>query len=241
MNSKKRTLLLTIILALLTTGLGYMYINQAVAASSAAPAIEMAEVVVPLSTIPAHVQVTQEMVEVKAVPAEAVHDQALTTVEDVVGTTTKAELYAGEQILKERLVLEETDAALSYRIPETMRAVTIPTSEVSAVAGYISQGDRVDILVTYSRELEGKTETIVYTQLQNVEVLATGPYVSSAEGSAAGVPSSLTILVNPQQAEVVAYATLNGSFHLTLRNPADTEKATVDSYGTPNFDSWKER
>lgn len=241
MNSKKRTLLLTILLALLTTSFGYLYINQMIAAADETPEIVMGEVVVPLSTIPAHVQVTQEMVEIKEMPAEAIHDQAVTSLEEIVGATTKTELFPDEQIFRERMVLQETDTELSYRIPETMRAITIPITEVSGIAGYISQGDRVDLLAVYSLEREDMTETTVYTQLQNVEVLAVGPKSVAPEGESAALPTSLTVLVNPNQAEVVTYAVLNGTIQLTLRNPADTGKTEVKSYGTANFDSWKER
>lgn len=240
MKNKKRTVVLTIVLALLTTAMAYLYITSAVAASSEVPPVEMSEVVVPLSTIPAHAKVTQEMVEVKSIPTESVHAQAITSIEGIVDATTKTELYAGEQILAERVVLDETAATLSYRIPETMRAVAIPTTEVSSIAGHLAAGDHVDIVVTYN-ETEGEEEHITsYTQLQNIEVLMIGPS-ASAEGAAVGVPSSVTLLVTPEQAEVVAYATLNGSFHMTLRNPADNEKADPASYGTKNFDSWKER
>lgn len=241
MKNKKRSLLLTVVLALLTTAIAYMYITQAVAASKEIPPVEMAEVVVPLNTIPAHVKVTEEMVEVRSIPKESLHEQAVTSVEQIANATTKSELFTGEQILVERLVLNEMEATLSYRIPESMRALTIPTTEVSGIGGHLASGDHVDVLVTYNQEEGEESKVVTYTQLQNIEVLTMGPNSVSTEEATGGVPSSITILVTPQQAEVVAYATLNGSFHMTLRNPADNQKVETGTYGTPNFDNWKER
>eukprot|EP00825_Cyclidium_porcatum_P004223 TRINITY_DN11964_c0_g1_i2.p2 TRINITY_DN11964_c0_g1~~TRINITY_DN11964_c0_g1_i2.p2 ORF type:complete len:117 (-),score=12.83 TRINITY_DN11964_c0_g1_i2:6-356(-) len=49
-----------------------------------------------------------------------------------------------------------------------------------------------------------------------------GAYVVGAEEQQTGVPTSITILVTPAQADVIANASLNGSLYFTLRNPVDT-------------------
>ena len=119
-----------------------------------------------------------------------------------------------------------------------MRAITVATSEVDGVGGYVMTGDKLDIMVSYTRA-EG--QQIVYTQLQNIEVLERGPNAGEVDTSGSGVPTSLTLLVTPAQAEVIAYGNLNGTFYFTLRNPADTTWLDLGGYGTDNFDSWRER
>lgn len=237
MHTKKRIWIITGILALLTTAMVYFYLKQ-VEAASQENKVEMSEVVVALAAIPAHVKVTEEMVGIKEIPTEAVHASTYDVIEDVVGATTTAELIAGEQILAERIVANDEEAELAYRIPENMRAITVATSEVDGVGGYVMTGDKMDILVSYT-PAEGAQ--VVYTQFQNIEVLARGPNAGTAEGAATGVPTSLTLLVTPAQAEVIAYANLNGTFYFTLRNPADSNWQDLGGYGTDNFDSWKER
>lgn len=237
MKTKKRMGIIAAILALVTTGLVYVYLNQATAASKENQ-IEMKNVVVAISEIPAHVKVTTEMLELKEIPAEATHQDAFTAVDAVVGGTTTTELIAGEQVLSDRVVLDAKDSPLAYRIPENMRAITVPTTEIGSIGGYIMAGDKLDILVSYTPS-DGKQ--VVLTQFQNIEILEKGPYSAVAEERQTGVPTSLTLLVTPAQAEVIAYATLNGTFHFTLRNPVDTVKQDVPSYGTDNFESWKER
>lgn len=237
MKTKKRVWIITGILALLTTGMVYLYLKQ-VEASAQENQVEMSEVVVALTAIPAHVKITEEMLEIKELPSEAVHVDTYSAIEDVVGGTTTTDLIAGEQVLSERIVANDEEAELSYRIPETMRAITVATSEVDGVGGYIMTGDKLDILVSY---IPSEGAQVVYTQLQNIEVLERGPNAGTADSSGSGVPTSLTLLVTPAQAEVIAYGNLNGTFYYTLRNPIDTVKQDLSGYGTDNFDSWRER
>lgn len=237
MKSKKRIWIITAVLALITTVLVYLYLGQ-VEAASQENKIEMSEIVVAISEIPAHVKVTEEMLEIKEIPSAAVHADTYTEISDVVGGTTTTELIAGEQVLTDRIVSDVGDSELSYRIPENMRAITVPSSEVNGVGGYIVTGDKLDILVSY---VPSEGVQVEYTQLQNIEVLETGANIATTAETEAGVPTSLTLLVTPAQAEVIAYANLSGSFHFTLRNPVDTAKQDLAGYGTANFDSWRER
>ena len=237
MKNKKRIGIITVILALLTTGLVYIYLNQATAASKENQ-VEMENVVVAITTIPAHVKVTAEMLEMKEIPSEATHQDSFTSIDDVIGGTTTTELIVGEQVLSERVVFDTGDAPLAYQIPENMRAVAVPTTETSGIGGYIMPGDNVDVLVSYTPSDDQK---LVVTQLQNIKILEKGPYITGTEEVQTGVPTSLTLLVTPAQAEVIAYAAVNGTFYFTLRNAVDTVKQDLPNYGTANFDSWKER
>ncbi|CZQ80859.1 pilus assembly flp-type cpab [Trichococcus palustris] len=237
MKTKKRIWIITAILALITTGMVYFYLGQVEAASQENKAA-MSEVVVAISTVPAHVKVTEEMLEIKKIPTEAVHADTYTSIADVVGGTTTTALIAGEQVLTDRIVTDTGDSPLAYQIPENMRAVTVPTTETSGIGGYIMPGDSVDVLVNYTPSADQK---VVMTQLQNIKILEKGPYTTGTEGQQTGIPTSLTLLVTPAQAEVIAYAAVNGTFYFTLRNVVDTVKQELPNYGTANFDSWKER
>ena len=84
MKTKKRIWIITGILALLTTGMIYLYLKQ-VEASAQENKVEMSEVVVALTAIPSHVKVTEDMLEIKEIPSEAVHADTYTAIADVVG------------------------------------------------------------------------------------------------------------------------------------------------------------
>ncbi len=236
MKVNKRILLIGVILGLITVFFLNKYIQSLNEAKDVLATTSYSEVVVAQKSIPAHVRITEDMVKLSSIPSDAVHPDVMRKLDKVVGGITKSEIINGEQILADRVVTEDTDATLSYRIPENMRAITIPVDEVVGVANYIVVGDKIDILATY--EMETST---TYTQLQNIEVLALGGLKVSTEVETIQQPSTITILVNPSQAEVIAYASLNGSFHLTLRNPIDTNKVDLDHYGEDNLESFRVR
>lgn len=238
MKIKKRVLILAVVLGLLTASVLYLYIRGL--EKNPATETQMQNVVVAVSTIPAHVKITPEMLAIKSIPVEAVHPDAFTSVNEAVGGTSKAEIINGEQVIKGRVIIEGVSSPLAYRIPENMRAITIPMGEISGVAGYIEVGDRIDILVAYDDETLNPTK-IVYTQLQNIEILEKGPYTATAEEQQTGMATSLTVLVTPAQAEVLAYANYNGSFHFSLRNPVDTNKVELQQFDSATFNTWRDR
>lgn len=241
MKVKKSIIILAVILGLLTMGTLYYYIETL----NQAPVVEddLTDVVVAVSSIPAHVKITQEMVILKSLPTEAVHPDAATKLEDIVGYTTKTEIYSEEQVLKSKIATDLSQSNLAYRIPENMRAITIPTDEISGVGGYLAKGDRVDILVTYN-DATINPGLLTITQFQNIEILEVGPLTFTETGQPAvnqGVTSSLTLLVTPSQAEVMFYATINGAMQMTLRNPVDTTINTLNQFSTADFPTWRER
>lgn len=252
MKIKRSVLILAVLLGLATMALLYVYI-EGKEAPSAAPVVEMGDVVVATTSIPAHVIITEEMVTLKNIPSEAIHPDAATAVNAIVGNTSNVPIYIDEQILTSKVATEENAVNLSYRIPENMRAMTIPMNEISGVGGYLMKGDKVDILVTYEMEVEPanpeteeEPETIIvtYTQFQNIEILEKGPNgtpVTEDGPATSEVASSLTFLVSPSQAEVLAFAQNTGTIHMTLRNPVDETINELTEFGDPNFNTWRGR
>ena len=236
---KKSIIALAIILGVLSVGLLYYYIEVINAAPT--EKVELSNVVVAVSSIPEHVKITSEMVTIKSLPVEAVHPDAAKTIEEVVGFTTKVEIYNDEQLLKSKVATNTENVTLSYRIPENMRAITIPMNEISGVAGYIEKGDKIDILVTYNDPAVDPT-VLTLTQFQNIQVLEKGPKVTAdTTTTEQGVATSLTLLVSPEQAEVIAFAVITGNMQMTLRNPVDVGIEALTQFNAGNFSSWRER
>lgn len=244
MKSNKKLIIFAVII-----GLGTVYIfNHYLLQNYAEPvqaSVEQASVVVAQMTIPQHTRITEEMVGMESVPVNAVHPEALLRRENVVGGISRSEIVRGEQVLTSRVATEDMRASLSYRVPENYRAIAIPVGEVAGVAGYISPGDRVDVLISYpifkeAGEVVSSTVT-TYTTLQNVLVLATGEFTHAFDDEERHIAGTATLLVTPAQAEVLAYAYLQGSFHLTLRSPLDEESVDLTYYNTENFETFRER
>lgn len=238
MKLNKKILIFAIILGLITAvGLNF-YIKSL--DKPALVAVPHTEVIIAKNTIPAHIRITAEMLDKQSIPADAVHPEAITSMDKVVGGISRSEIIKGEQVLSSRVVMDDTKATLSYRIPDNMRAITIPSGELIGVAGYISPNDRIDILVSFLDE-DINENTTTYTIFQNISVLATGETTIQKDNDERQVVNTITLAVSPGQAEVLAYATINGNFHFTLRSPVDTTKAELNYFNADNFETFKER
>jgi pilus assembly protein CpaB len=239
MKIKKRIIILAIITGLLTAILTISYINSS---KNQIPAsMKTTEVVVATVNIEANVAITSDMLEIKELPVSSVHINSIRSINDVVGQITSEKVIAGEQIIKDRLAIGQTDTSVSFTIPENMRAIAIPVNESTGVAGYISVGDKIDIMI--EDVIAGKN--ITTTKLQNIVVLQKGQNPADnfeLQGLNKGLTASLTILVTPSQAEVVGYALNIGSpIVVTLRNPVDNVQVPLTEYGQNNLESWRGR
>jgi len=216
------------------------YIKNMAPGAPALSSIPHTNVVVAKNTIPQHTRITEEMLAVESIPAEAVHPEAIKNKDEAVGGISRSDIIKGEQLLVSRVATEDRRASLSYRVPEKLRAISIPVNEVTGISGYVSPGDRVDVLVTYSDD-EINDVTTTYTVVQNALVMATGEATRERDNEERQLVSSVTLAVTPGQAEVLAYAYLKGSFHFTLRSPLDDEIVELDHYSADNFETFRER
>lgn len=171
---KSRTLIiLALLLTLITTFLLYQYIESLRRVPEVK--IEYGKVVMAATNIPEQMKITTEMLIVKDLPKEAIHLDSTPNVADLVGRTTKVEIQANEQLLKSKVAGDDEKTGLSFKIPENMRAIVVPTDEVSGLAGYLTKGDKVDILVTYVNQTTPGTSTIPATTQPGETVPATTP------------------------------------------------------------------
>jgi len=228
-----------VVLGLATAFLLYNYLETLQEAE--AQEIPHTDVVVAESTIPAHTRISAEMLEVRSIPTEVAHPDSVQDVSLFIGGIARSEIIRGEQVLTSRVHTEDQRATLSYRIPENKRAVSIPVGDVTGVSGYITPGDKVDVLLTIQDEEINDGESTTYTLLQNIKVMAIGELPREVEDDEARPVGTVTLEVYPEQAEVLAYSNQHGSFHLALRSPTDEEILTLEDFGTLNFEDFRRR
>jgi pilus assembly protein CpaB len=145
--------------------------------------------------------------------------------EDAIGRGVISNLYLGEPILENRLAAPGSGGGLAATIPQGMRATAVKVNDVVGVAGFVTPGMRVDVLI--SGNPPGQTNsaqgTLVRTLLQNIEVLSAGTDIQrDAEGKPQQV-QVVNLLVTPEQAEILSLATNETHIQLVLRNPLDTK------------------
>lgn len=145
---------------------------------------------------------------------------SLTRVDDAVGRAAITPLVAGQPILDQELAPRESGAGLPVAIPGGMRAVSVGVDDIIAVAGFVTPGTLVDVLVTGA----GAAGPVTSTVLERVRVLAVGQQVQAVSGKPQTAPV-VTLLVSPEDAEKLTLAAADGKIHLALRNTADRGEA----------------
>lgn len=160
-------------------------------------------------------------VTINKVAIAAFPKSGFSKVEEVLDRPVVSNILAEEAVIEGRLAPRGSGAGLAPIIPVGMRAVSVRVNDVVGVAGFVLPGMRVDVLVT-GRPLQGP-ETITNTVLQNITVLSAGSTMApDARGQAINAPT-VTLLVSPEQAEVVTLAGSEGRIQLVLRNGSDTD------------------
>jgi pilus assembly protein CpaB len=146
---------------------------------------------------------------------------------DVLGHGVIVPISKGEFILPNRLAGENAGSGLPSLIPPGMRAVSVRVNEVVSVAGFVTPGTRVDVLLTGTPGAGGEQQTT--TVLQNVAVLASGHTLERTATGEAQNTAVITLLVSPDDAQRLTLASSEGHIQLALRNPLDTRQDEVAS------------
>ena len=147
--------------------------------------------------------------------------------QDAIGRGVVSDLYQGEPILESRLAAVGSGGGLAATIRQGMRACAVKVDEVVGVAGFVTPGMRVDVLISGNPPgpanlLQG---TKVKTLLQNIQVLSAGTDIQKdAEGKPQQV-QVVNLLVSPDQAELLSLASNQAKIQLVLRNPLDNQMA----------------
>lgn len=150
-----------------------------------------------------------------------------TKIEDVANRALITSVAENEPILDSKLASLQSGAGLAATIPEGMRAMSVAVNDVVGVAGFVTPGTMVDVLVTGA--LSGSSGNITRTILENVRVLAAGQKVEQdREGKPQTVPV-ITLLVTPDDAAKLAMASTEGKIQLALRNTIDTKSMNPPS------------
>jgi pilus assembly protein CpaB len=200
------------------------------------------------------------MVTVKQVNQDQAPQGAFKNEAECQGWVAISPIAAGDPITQTNVRQQADINALSYKVPQDMRAVTVFVDEVQGVSGLIKPGDRVDVLATF--DLKDET-AITRTVLQDTLVLAlsttmvaeeaaAAPAAPAAEGDKGKAPAggaappppaqgdnakkypTVTLAVTPGDAQKLVLADSKGKIRLSLRRAGDSTYATV-----PAANNWE--
>jgi pilus assembly protein CpaB len=218
MDRRFLSVLLTSIVLALVVAIGfYRYSSQHVAA--APPVSATVDLVTAAQPLPIGSTLRLPMLKIFKVPADFFPKSGFSKVEDLVNRPVISNILPGEPILEARLGARGSGVGLSPMIPLGKRAVSVRVNDVVGVAGFVLPGMKVDVLVT--GRPPGSPASLTKTVLQNVIVLSAGQSIQpEPQGQAIATPV-VTLLVSPEEAEILILASSEGKIQLALRNATD--------------------
>ncbi len=237
MQSRVLAVLVAVVLALVATAALVVYVNGADrrAISDQQPTL----VWVAAKTIPAGTSGVNAsntgLIKQQAVPKKNVVPGAVVALSQIQNRYAAVNIVAGEQLLQGRWVgAEDVAGGRLLDIRSGYQALSIGLDMTRQVAGFVTPGDKVGLVLTMSRAGSGGEGEASRSQflLQNVQVLAVGATALANASSQGGnrpnqgrsPESAVTLAVPDSQVERVVYAAENGSIYMTLM-AADGKKA----------------
>lgn len=173
-------------------------------------------------------------------PKDALPDGAYSSVEDVLADGSRVVLSAieaNEPVLLAKLSGPNGRATLSNRLTPGMQAVTIAADEITGVGGFLTPGDRVDVVLTrnggsvVARSIGAEESGRINGAEMITETVVSGARVLSAGGDGGGTPGSRTVAleVTPSDARRIALARSVGQVSLSLLAAAENDGGAKDS------------
>ncbi|MGN6374995.1 MAG: Flp pilus assembly protein CpaB [Sphingomonas sp.] len=170
----------------------------------------------------------------------AYFQQKDTSVKSLIGTVVRNPITAGQPITQGVLIHPGDRGFLAAALGPGMRAVTVPVSAATAVAGFIFPGDHVDLVLTQSVPGGGNGPPLKVSEtiIRNLRVLATDQNTTNPVGDD-GKPvvhtfSNVTVECTPKMAEQISVARTIGDLSLSLRSLADDQSQLDEAIATGN-------
>jgi len=162
--------------------------------------------------------VTNELVRVQEWPSEFVPEGAFTSLDAVVGDDergyrrAKRPFVAGEPLMQGKLSAFGEKVTIAQVIDRDKRALAIRVDDVTGVGGFITPGDRVDVVLTRNQSQEQQATPL----LQDVLVRAVDQ-IADEDRDKPVIVRTVTLEVHPDEAQKLVLAQQAGRLSLTLR------------------------
>lgn len=190
-------------------------------ASNAAVALEepqMVTVMVARSDIEFGVPIEAHMIGTHEWPSSAIPAGAFTDLDQLVARDgqeprrARTRLFAGEVLLRSKISNFGEKVTIVQKLGENTRAMAIKVNAETAVGGFVTPGDFVDIVLTQGSGKDLRAVTI----LQNVRVIGVDQQSEESLDNP-NVARTITVEVKPEQGQKLALAQKAGTLSLTLR------------------------
>jgi pilus assembly protein CpaB len=224
MQSRVLAILIAVVLALVATAALVVYVNGADrrAISDQSPRmVWVATTAIPAGTSGLTAINTKRIKQVE-MPTKSIVPGAVLSLTQIQNRYAAVDLEAGEQLLQKRWVgAEDLAGGRLLPIQSGYQALAIGMDAVRQVAGFVTPGDRVSLVLTMKRGDRDKSQFLI----QDVQVLAVGSTAlanAAAQGGGGrvnqgkGQVAAVTLSIRENDVEHVVYAAEHGSIYMTL-------------------------
>ena len=225
---------LAIVIALVISTLTYGWFKQI--AQSQNQARETQPVVVAAVDLTWGTSLTGDMVKVVPYLKESLPGGYYSDVSGVNGRTIIYPVKAGEPIFESKLAPTTVSmGGVAALVSPKKRAMGVKVDKVVGVSGFIHPGNRVDVLVTLSKN-ERANSPMTKIVLENILVLATGTELEkTGKQEKPAQVDVITLEVTPEEGERLALAASEGKLQLALRNFTDTDSSQTRGSTIPGL------
>lgn len=182
---------------------------------------ETIKVVVPKVSLAKGEVITEQHLSLRSIPVEYAHTDSVreSNYADALGQRLAYGVEVGKPLLWAHLELGK-NGTFSSMLDDGRRALTISVDEINSLSGFLQPDDKVDLFLTYT-ENGNRVTRLLMPQLR---VIATGTLTRTPEDGKMSTTNygTLTVDVNPKEAERLIYAQSAGSITATLQNPEAT-------------------
>ena len=225
---------LAIVIALVISTLTYGWFKQI--AQSQNQARETQPVVVAAVDLTWGTSLTGDMVKVVPYLKESLPGGYYSDVSGVNGRTIIYPVKAGEPIFESKLAPTTVSmGGVAALVSPKKSAMGVKVDKVVGVSGFIHPGNRVDVLVTLSKN-ERANSPMTKIVLENILVLATGTELEkTGKQEKPAQVDVITLEVTPEEGERLALAASEGKLQLALRNFTDTDSSQTRGSTIPGL------
>ena len=177
-------------------------------------------------------EITKDMVKSVEVGAYNLPESVVHNLDEVIGKYASADMAPGDYIVRSKVAEEPAaENAYLYNLNGEKQAISVSVKAfANGLSGKLISGDIVSVIAPDFRK---QGSTIIPPELQYVEVIAvtansgydanTGE--APSEEDERELPSTVTLLVSPEQSRVLAELEADGKLHLTLVYRGSRENA----------------
>jgi pilus assembly protein CpaB len=220
---------LAVVVALVATFLIHGWLKQMT--NTQVQARETQAVVVAAVDLPWGTSITSSMIKTMPYLKESLPAGHFTDLAAPVGRTIIYPMKANEPLFESQLAPTSVSmGGVAALVTPKKRAMAVKVDKIVGVSGFIHPGNRVDVLVTLSRNTRSQ-DPMTKIVLENILVLATGTELEkTGKQEKPAQVDVITLEVTPEEGEKLALAASEGKLQLALRNYTDT--TTTETQGT---------